>query len=359
MTQADSVNLDDRDLYARNDPADMAGYIAGLPAQCRKAWATGLAWNVPASFRTPDRVVVLGMGGSAIGAEIVATLAARVTSVPVQIVRGYSGPVIDDHTLVIASSWSGETEETLEAFQQTLGRPGMRMAITSGGRLARLGESLGYEVITYAFDGQPRAAIGWGVFTLLGILERLGVLTLGAEPVDEAIAALEQCTQDWGLDQPTLTNVAKQIARTIHGSVPVILGPDFMEVAARRWAGQMSENGKQWALFAALPETNHNLIVGFGAPHARTALHVLILDSLAVHERTRLRVRLTAEALEETGVAHDELLVGGTHPLDTIMRACYLSDWVSLYLAMLNGADPTEVAVIGRLKAALAQHARS
>jgi glucose/mannose-6-phosphate isomerase len=122
----------------------------------------------------------------------------------------------------------------------------------------------------------------------------------------------------------------------------------------------MSENAKQWALFAGLPELDHNLIVGFADPAtARDAVHVLMLDAASVHERTRLRVRLTGEALDEAGIAHDELLLGGDNQLDAIMRACYLSDWVSLYLAMLNGADPTPVAPIAKLKTELGKHARS
>lgn len=354
------VNLDGREAYAVRDPAGMSGYIAGLPAQCREAWAAGLAWQAPTHFRTARRIVVLGMGGSAIGAEVVTTLAQGMTSIPMQVVRGYRAPAVDEDTLVVASSWSGETEETLEAFQGTLGTPGMRLAITSGGRLGRLAESLGYAVMTYQFEGQPRAAIGWGVYALLGVLCRLGALSVPERAVEESIAQLEQCAADWGIDQPGESNVAKQLARRIQGRIPVIFGPDFLEVAARRWAGQMSENAKQWALHAALPELDHNLIVGFAGPSvAREAMHVLMLDNVGVHERTRLRIQLTGDALDEGGVAHDELLIGGDNHLDAIMRACYLSDWVSLYLAMLNGVDPTEVSAISKLKDALAQHARS
>ena len=363
MQERATVNLDDRAACAAVDPSDMAGYIAGLPAQCRAAWAAGLAWEPPATFRPPARVVILGMGGSAIGGEIVTTIAQGISSIPMQVVRGYRAPDVNADTLVIASSWSGETEETLEAFQRTLGSEDeahpMRLAITSGGRLGRLGEALGYEVLTYAFDGQPRAAIGWGVYALLGVLHRLSAMVVSERAVEESIVQLEQCAADWGIDQPGESNVAKQLARRIQGRVPVIFGPDFLEVAARRWAGQMSENAKQWALFAALPELDHNLIVGFGGPdRAREALHVLMLDNAGVHDRTRLRIQLTGEALDRAGIEHDELLIGGDHPLDAIMRASYLSDWVSLYLAYLTGADPTEVRAISTLKDALAQHAR-
>jgi glucose/mannose-6-phosphate isomerase len=349
-----TVDLDDPTVHARLDDADMRGFIAALPAQCRTAWDTGRSWEPPASWHTPKRVVIVGMGGSAIGADVVATLAAPLSKIPVHVVRGYTSPPVDAETLVIASSYSGETEETLEAFQGTLRQPGMRAAITSGGRLGRLGGDLGYTVYGYEFPGQPRAALGWGVFALLGFLQRLGVTPIADHAVDNAIAELERCATDWGLDVPTADNAAKQIALSLHGRVAVVIGPDVLEVAARRFAGELSENAKQWALVAPLPEMNHNLIVGLGLPAvAREALHVILLDSAALHPRNRLRVRLTADEMETAGIPHDELLIGGTEPLDAVMRACYLGDWVSLYLAMLNGVEPTATPPITRIKNAL------
>jgi glucose/mannose-6-phosphate isomerase len=194
----------------------------------------------------------------------------------------------------------------------------------------------------------------------LGFLQRLGAIPITTALVDQFCSELERCATDWGIDVPTSANAAKQIAQRLHGRVPVVFGADVLEVAARRWAGQLAENAKQWALFAALPEVDHNLIVGLeGPPVANDAIYVLQLDSAAVHERARLRVGLTGSELDRSGTAHDELLVGGNDPLDSIMRACYLADWVSLYLAMLNGVDPTETAAIARLKGALAAHQRS
>ena len=354
-----TINLDDPMMYARLDTQDMAGYIAGLPTQCRQAWDAGQRWPLPAGLRRPSRIVVLGMGGSAIGAEIVTTLASRLSPIPMQVARGYTAPPVDADTLVIASSWSGDTEETLEAFQQTLGTGGMRLAITAGGRLGRLGPEMGYETFTYEFAGQPRAAIGWGVFALLAILQRIGAIPFESGAAEAACTELAQCATDWGIDVPTEQNAAKQIAQRLHKRIPMIFGADILEVAARRWAGQMSENAKQWAMFATLPELDHNLIVGFPGPDVtRDAVYVVQLDSIAVHERTRLRIALTGEELDRNGVSHDELLIGGTEPLDTIMRACYLSDWVSLYLAMLSGADPTAVGAVSRLKDALTKHQR-
>jgi glucose/mannose-6-phosphate isomerase len=355
-----TVDLDDPTLYERLDPAGMRGYIERLSEQCREAWDAGQRWALPAALRKPGRVQVLGMGGSAIGAEIVTTVAARTSAIPMEVVRAYHPAPTDEQTLVIASSWSGETEETLEAFQRTLGKPGMRLAITAGGRLGRLGSELGYDVFRYEFQGQPRAGIGWGVFALLAILQRLGAVPITTSTVEATCAELDRCASDWGIHVPLEQNAAKQVARRLHGRIPVIVGADVLEVAARRWAGQVAENAKQWALFGALPEVNHNLIVGFSGPAiARDALYVLHLDSAAVHERSRLRIALTGNELDANGIPHDELLIGGQEPLDSIMRASYFGDWVSLYLAMLNGVDPTATSAIARLKSALAAHQRS
>lgn len=349
--------LDRAELYDRLDVSGMRRLIAELPEQCRVAWEAGERWEIPSTFFKPRRVVILGMGGSAIGADVAATLALRMGSVPLQIVRGYTLPHVDEDTLVVAASYSGDTEETLEAFQAALGTPGMRMALTSGGRLGRLADQLGYAVLHYQYDGPPRAAIGWGIFPLLAVLERLGALDVTAASVATAVRELGQAALDWGVASPYAGNAAKQIAEALHGRVPVIVGPDFFEVAARRWAGQMSENAKQWAFHGALPEVNHNLIVGFGRPElAREALHVLFLDSPLLHPRSRLRVRLTGEALDEAGIQHDELLIGGDEPLDAMLRGTYLGDWVSLYLAMLNGVDPTPIEPIDQLKAKMAGH---
>ena len=329
--------------------------IAALPDQAREAWAAGQAWELPASFHTPRRVVILGVGGSAIGGDVVEALAARRSAIPVQVQRGYVAPVTDDDTLVVACSFSGDTEETLAALQGALGRPRMRLAIGTGGRLAQLADELGCPRFSYRWGGPPRTALGYGLFPLLAILRRLGAIPTGGEDVGRALDALTAAANEWGVDVPEESNVAKRLARRLAGRVPVVLGADFLDVAARRWAAQINENAGQWAFHAALPEADHNLIAGFGAPAAaRDLLYVVILDSVAVHGRNRLRVPLTAGLLDDAGIAHDKLSAGGEVMLDSVLRACYLGDWVSLYLALLNEVDPTPVREIAALKSALA-----
>ncbi len=350
--------LDQPDLYAALDPGGMRDRIAGLPAQARAAWAEGSAWPLPAAWREPPtRVLVLGMGGSAIGADVVAALATAGSAVPVQLIRNYALPPLDERTLVVACSFSGETEETLNGFRAALAAPCRRLAITTGGTLARLAEEAGAGVFRYRWDGSPRTAFGYGVFVLLAILSRAGVVAVDAAAVEAALTGLDADARALAPDVPVQRNAAKEIAGWLHGGLPVALGADGLEVAARRWAGQVSENAEQWAFAGALPEVNHNLIVGFGAPAAAVALiRVVVLDGAGVHARNRLRARLTADALGAEAVAARVVDVPGDGMLETVMRACYLGDWMSLYLALLNGVDPSAMAPIDRLKAALARH---
>lgn len=350
------VNLDDPALFERVDPSRMRDLIAGFAEQGRAAWRAGLDWPLPEQFRTPRRVLVMGMGGSAIGGDLVSTLASLTSPVPIQVARGYSAPPVDEDTLVIASSFSGETEETLTAFNDAIGRSEMLLAFASGGRLAKQARSVGYALFDYHFDGPPRSALGYCFFPMLAILGRLGVLPADADAVEATLGELDRCAEDWRPEVPLASNAAKQLASRLHGKLPVIVGTGFLEPAARRWAGQINENAKQWAFHAALPEVDHNLVLGFAGPEARKHLHVFILDAVPLHERDRQRVVLTANLLDEAGVTHDELLIGGHTPLDSLMRACYLVDWVSLYLAALNNVDPTPKVAIDRLKAALGRH---
>lgn len=347
MSPLSEHQLDDPQTYARLDPDGMGWLIAELGDQVREAWATGRDWSVPASFTTPTRVVVVGMGGSAIGADIASTLARISSPIAVEVIRNYTAPPAATGTLVIASSVSGNTEETLAAYEVARAGPGRHLAITTGGHLA----DLDGPCLTYEWGFHPRAALGWGLMPLAAVLTQLGVLAIADAEVDAATATLDANSAAWGTEVPAAENRAKQIALRLRGRLPVIVGTDFLEVAARRWAGQLQENAKQWAFSAALPEMNHNFINGFGLPSTGTEqLQVEFLDTPAAHERNRRRVELTGRSLDEASVANEVVLTDGAGPLATILAAAHLGDWVSYYLAMLNEVDPSDTSPIETFK---------
>jgi glucose/mannose-6-phosphate isomerase len=339
--------LDNPQTYVRLDPDSMGPLIAALGDQVREAWATGRDWPLPASFTTPSRVVVVGMGGSAIGADIASTLARISSPIPVEVVHNYTVPPAATGTLVIASSVSGNTEETLAAYEVARAGPGRHLAITTGGELAKLDGPC----LTYEWGFHPRAALGWALMPLASVLTQLGVLSIADAEVQATAAALDANSTAWAINVPAEENRAKQIALRLHGRLPVIVGTDFLEVAARRWAGQLQENAKQWAFSAALPEMNHNFINGLGLPSPGIEqLQVEFLDAPELHARNRQRVVLTGQLLDEAGIANEVISTEATNPLETILRAAHLGGWVSFYLAMLNEVDPSDTSPIETFK---------
>ena len=357
MTAPTSANgptiLDSAATIAAHDPSSFHALLEQLPAQARDAWALAQSWTLPPGFGMPSRVVLLGMGGSAIGADIVATIAGLRSRVPVEVVRDYDAPSLDDRALVIASSFSGDTEETIAALEGTLGQPGMRVAITTGGRMANDARARGVPLITYAWSGPPRTALGYGLFITLGLLARLDVIDVRDDEIAVALDALADAAQQYGLDAPM--NPAKRLAIAIGDRVPVIIAPDFLDVAARRFAAEVNENAKQWAFSVVIPEFNHNALQVLSGPGGAPAmLAPIILDASTVHERNRRRVLETARIRSEHGAPPLMIEVGGASPLETILRATSLATWTSYYLAMLRGVDPTPVPTIDTFKQRMA-----
>ncbi|MEX2446026.1 MAG: SIS domain-containing protein, partial [Dehalococcoidia bacterium] len=292
--------------------------LEGLPDQAREAWTLGRDTALPADFRRPSRVVLLGVGGSAIGADVTANLARQRSRVPVDVVRNYVPPGLDPDALVVACSFSGGTEETLAAFDIALGTPGMRLALTTGGPLAERAAEAGATVVRYSWDGPPRTGFGYGLFTLIGLLERLGVFDLGDE-VETAIEAVREATDRYAVD--SADNPARRLADALGDAVPFIVGADYLDVAARRFASEVNENAKRWAFTGSLPEFDHNGLQGLAGPGGSPAnVTTLLLDSPAIHPRNRARVHHTAAVLREQGAAVRVIETGGTAPLEAILR---------------------------------------
>ena len=333
----------------------MGQRIGALPMQCRDAWVKALAFPLPESYRQVERVLVLGMGGSAIGGDLLAGLQAFEGGLPVQVHRDYGFPSpVDQATLVVASSYSGNTEETIDAFEKAW-RPGVKaVACTTGGTLATLSRMNGVPIFPIEFEGEARSAVGYGLFGLLGFLQRLGLAPDRSQPVAEAIERMEALSKEIGPGVPAEGNPAKQLASEAHGKVVVVYAAQHLSAAARRWKTQLAENAKTWAFFELLPELNHNSIEGVRFPQgAASDLFIVILRSGLYNERIALR-DLTREILTEEGLRCVALDARGEGPLAQIMCAVLFGDYVSYYLAMQNGIDPSPNPNLDRHKRRLA-----
>jgi len=346
-----SSTLDDTQAIARLDPRGMLGYVHGLPDQCRDAW------DAASEIQTPDgaidRVVVLGMGGSAIAGDIWRVLLQRECAIPVFNVRQYDlPPFVDGRTMVIASSYSGNTEETLSAFRQSLATPAHKIVITSGGKLLTEARANGVPAFTFEFSGEPRAAIGWSLTPLLALSQKLGWMQGVAADLAEAIDVMSSLRQELSEATPHSSNPAKQLASRLHDKLPVIYAGSPLTEVAHRWKSQLNESAKVWSFYEELPEIHHNAIVGIGLPRAiaSSTTAVLLSSRDLVHQRVQMRHEFTRDRLSEAGVDVAEVESRGESALARMMSLILFGDYVSTYLAFLNNIDPTPTDVIEELR---------
>jgi glucose/mannose-6-phosphate isomerase len=350
--------LDDERRRREVDRSDMLAAVAGLPDQCSEAWQAAQELELLAHVDTVERIVVCGMGGSAIAGDIWRALLQRECSVPVFNIRGYDlPPFVDERTLVIFSSFSGETEETISAFAQALTLQATKLVITTGGRLLAMARANGVPAFTFQYKGEPRAALGWSLMPLLALSQSLGFMQGIGTDVQEAISVMRSLRDEIGVEQPSTGNAAKQMALRLHEKLPVVYGAGPLTEVAHRWKTQLNESAKVWSFYEELPEIHHNAIIGYGLPKAIAAATVVVFLESAdlVHPRVRLRYEFTRRLLEEARVDHTAVSARGRSGLAQVLSLTLFGDYVSAYLALLYEVDPTPTTVIDELKRWLAE----
>ncbi len=347
-----NVNLDDLNLYSKLDPEGMLARIKELPMQCQKAWLAVESLALPKDFRDVNKVVVLGMGGSAIGGDLVRTLVQEEAKIPIIIHRDYGLPAfVDEKTLIIASSYSGNTEETLSGFELALKTKAKKVVITSGGKIEKLAAANRIPVYKIEYKAQPRAALGFSFIPTLGILQKLGFISNKSADVAETIQVLEKLSAKLDEKSPVKSNPAKQLAQRLYGCMPVVYGAGIAAEAAHRWKTQLNENSKCWAFYEVFPELNHNATVGFPLPQEiASKTRVVLLRSPTFNQRVKLRYEVTCELLKQSGVAYEFVDSEGKSALAQMVSLVSFGDYVSYYLALLYKVDPSPVKVISYLK---------
>jgi len=353
----DKINLDDVKVYAKADPDGMLERIKELPMQCRQAWRSALDMNLPKNYKDIDKVVILGMGGSAIGGDLVRSLVQFEAKIPIIVHRDYGLPAcVDEKTLLVGSSYSGNTEETLSGFELALKTGAKKLAMTTGGKLQKLTEGKNISVFKIEYKAQPRAALGFSFLPVLGVLQKLGVITDKSADVAETVKLLEGMSARLDEKSPVKANPAKQLAQRLYGCLPVVYGAGIAAEAAHRWKTQINENGKAWGFYEVFPELNHNATVGYPLPKGIIAkIRVVLLRSPAFNQRIKIRYDVTCELLKQAGVVYEYVDSQGNSPLAQMMSLVMMGDFTSYYLAILNNVDPSPVKVISYLKDQLAK----
>jgi len=303
-------------------------------------------------------IVLAGLGGSAIGGDLVRSYLLTKLSVPFTINRTYDLPgFVNDRTLVIASSYSGSTEESLSMFNEALNRGAKIICITTGGKLADLAGQHKLPIITLPAGFQPRAALAYSFVPVLLILEKIGFSSGESVNVSDAADILDGLAKEYGTANLTEANHANALAHTILGKIPVIYSAsDLFDSVNIRWRGQIQENGKHVAFGNVLPEMNHNEINGWDFPHnMQDRFQVIFLRSQQdEHPQVTKRFGILHDVLQSKGVEVKEFTAHGNSALARMFSLISLADWTSYYLALLAGVDPSPVPVIMQLKSKLA-----
>ncbi len=349
------MDLDQFHSFAQIDSEDMLAHIDGLPGQLQRAWDHSLSQTLP-KMSGIRQVLVAGMGGSAIGADLLAAYIEPLCSVPVFVQRDYNLPAwaVGDQTLVIASSHSGNTEETLSVFEQARKAGCQLFAIATGGRLSQEARAASAKQWVFEHHGQPRSAVGYSFGLLLALFYRLGLIEDPSAELDEAVNIMLHQQESIAADVPVVKNPAKRLAGQLVGRGVNVFGSGVLAPVARRWKGQLNELAKAWASFDTLPEADHNTVAGVENPELfLTQMSAIFLRAPSDHPRNRLRSELTAKAFMLAGVGTDYYLAKGEGRLAHLWSALHFGDYVAYYLAMIYKVDPTPIPAIEQLKQAM------
>ena len=317
------------------------------------AEAADLVWPADAI----QNVAIAGMGGSGIAGDLALGVWRERLRHPVSVLRDYYVPGwVGEHTLVILSSYSGETEETLTVASQATERNALCVAITSGGKLGTFYRDMGVPVIDLPAGLQPRAAILELLTPLAVVLGRMGVIASPDAELDDARKVLLDAVEALAPAVPTDQNLAKQVALGLLDSVPVIWGAETTAAIAQRWKCQINENAEMAAYWSVLPEADHNEICAYGRTRRRSRHDANGAAADPHHHRqVQRRIELTRELVAPTLGGVLELAADGKTPLGRMLDLVMLGDYVSLYMAIARGVDPGPVDMIGRLKQRLAE----
>jgi glucose/mannose-6-phosphate isomerase len=342
------VILDDLSEIKRRDLHNVRDVLAGFPAQCQEA--IGLPIEPALRGRRPTLVVVAGMGGSAASGDLLAACSADRIDVPVFVHRGYGLPAIaGERSLVIASSYSGDTAEVISAAEVAVARRLDVVAVTTGGRLAELAATHRLPRVELPPGLMPRMALGYLFFPALATLERLGLGVASNGDVTEALEIVEVLAGELAPERPTAMNEAKRLALAIGPRMPAIYGGPETGTVAYRWKTDVEENAKTFALAGALPEMNHNEIEAWRAPSAASLHLVLLRDGTEPPEIAR-RFTVLRDLVASAAGGVSESWTRGRGRLARLLSLLYVGQWTSYYLALLRGVDPWSVPLLDELK---------
>ncbi len=349
-----------QEAMQRVDHDGMLDKVLAMPEHFRRAWQQNTAVEIPYSREAIRNITIAGMGGSAISGDVARCLYAGRLPVPVAVNRHYRLPAyVNESSLVLISSYSGNTEETLSALEEAQKRGAKIVCISSNGRVMEAAQQAGYPLFTLPGGYPPRSALVWLTVPLLQTLHNMGWIEDPQPGIEETQTLLAKLSEIYGPGNEDARNVPLAVARAVLHRVPVVYcSSGLLEAAGLRWRGQFSENAEILAYGNFFPEMNHNELVGWGQQaELDRAFQVIYLRDREDHPRVKLRMDVLREVIEQTSNPIVEIWSEGESPLARLFSLIFIGDLASVYAAALLGVDPTPVKKIDYLKATLARTA--
>jgi glucose/mannose-6-phosphate isomerase len=354
------MNLDSQTKIEKFDKGKILASIRMLPDQMEQAWEEIKKIKLPGECSNANNVVVCGMGGSALGGRIIDSLLADRVRVPIEIFTQYNVPnYVNSKTLVLASSYSGNTEETISMVKQAMDKKARIIGVSTGGKLEELLKKNSHPI--YVLNpkanpsSQPRMGLGYSISATLAILARCGFIHLTDDEFYKLAVMTRAFIKELDQDIPAHENLAKTFSKKIHRKAVMLISAEHLEGAAYAFKNQLNENSKAFSAHYSLPELNHHLLEGLKFPiGSRGIFHFLILSSNLYNKRVIKRLKLTKDVIEKNAHSVSVYPTKSKTKLSQIFEILTFGSFVSFYLAMLYGINPNEIPWVDYFKKKLA-----
>ncbi|GAB4374000.1 MAG: bifunctional phosphoglucose/phosphomannose isomerase [Calditrichia bacterium] len=339
-----------------SDHSNFYEFISQLPEQIKASQEIFAQSGIQKLPDTINQVILLGMGGSAIAGDLLSAYLQWELPIPFIVNRNYSLPkYVDSRSLVLACSYSGNTEETLYALQETLERGATIIALTSNGKLKDLALKNQLPLIEIPGGLPPRQALGYMFFPLLYLLQHAGFIDPRDNEIKETIDVLNTLRENNEPRNTHRNNFCSHIARQLYGKIPIIYtASEMLQPVVTRWRNQLNENSKILAFSNVFPELNHNEIMGWEAPpNLLEPFSILLLRDKDEYLRNTRRLEISRDLWRKKNIPIFEIFGEGTSRLARLFSQIYFGDWISYYMALLYEKDPIKIQSIDYLKKAL------
>jgi glucose/mannose-6-phosphate isomerase len=347
-------NLDDIKTIEQFDKSNMRKLLYGFPHQGEAIAGLMGDFKLPSSYKEAKNIVVSGLGGSSVGGDLLKNFLRDKIKLPLIVNRSYTLPNwVDENSLLLCVSYSGNTEETLSTYIAGKKCRSKLVVISSGGKLSELAKKDGFPLFSIPETGiPPRAALGYLFFPQLFVIKKLGFVNIQDGELSETVNTLKKLREEIDIHSPKEKNISKKLSEEIYQSVPLVYTTsDVLEGVGIRWKTQINENGKNPVYLGFFPELDHNEIMGWeGAEELTEKFSVILLRDKGESERMVKRINITSSLIKEKASKILEVYSKGEGLLSRMLSLVYIGDYVSFYLGILNGVDPTEINHISNLK---------